>query len=152
MVPPLASAGDVSALWAHLDVVDCIATDHAPHTRAEKEGPSPPPGVPGLETMLPLLLDAVAQGRLSLERLVALTHEAPRRIWRLPRQEETWVEIDPDAGQILGDAPLHTRCGWTPFQGVRVRGQVRRVVLRGRPAFEDGRVLAPPGSGRVVET
>src|SRR5690606_38963867 len=53
MKPPLATEADRAALWANLDVVDCIATDHAPHTRAEKEGDSPPPGVPGLETMLP---------------------------------------------------------------------------------------------------
>ncbi|MEJ2522851.1 MAG: hypothetical protein P8080_08235, partial [Gammaproteobacteria bacterium] len=150
MKPPLASSRDVAALWANLEVVDCIATDHAPHTRAEKDGPAPPPGVPGLETLLPLLLDAVAEGRLSLERLVALTHEAPRRIRGLPRQDETWVEVDPDAEQALGQAPLYTRCGWTPFEGRRVRGRVRRVILRGRPAFQDGQVLAPPGSGRVV--
>ncbi|MFN2227330.1 MAG: amidohydrolase family protein [Anaerolineae bacterium] len=150
MKPPLAGSRDVAALWANLEVVDCIATDHAPHTRAEKEGQAPPPGVPGLETMLPLLLDAVARGRLSLERLVELAHEAPRRIWGLPLQEETWIEIDPDARQTLGQAPLHTRCGWTPFQGMAVRGQVRRVVLRGRTVFQDGRVLAEPGYGRVI--
>ena len=97
MKPPLASEADRAALWANLDVVDCIATDHAPHTRAEKEGDAPPPGVPGLETMLPLLLTAVAEGRLSLERLVELTHDAPRRIFGLPAQPDTWVEVDPEA-------------------------------------------------------
>lgn len=152
MKPPLASAADVAALWANLEVVDCIATDHAPHTRAEKEGQAPPPGVPGLETLLPLLLEAVARGRLSLERLVELTHNAPRRIWGLPRQDETWAEVEPDARHTLGQSPLYTRCGWTPFQGMSVRGQVRRVVLRGRTVFEDGHVLAEPGDGRIIES
>ncbi len=151
MKPPLASGGDVAALWANLHAVDCLATDHAPHTPAEKEGPAPPPGVPGLETMLPLLLTAVSAGRLSLDRLVELVHEAPRRIFRLPAQTGTWVEVDLEAKHTLGEEALHTRCGWTPFAGMPVRGRVRRVMLRGQPAFEDGRVLAPPGGGRVVE-
>ncbi len=151
MKPALASAADVAALWANLEVVDCIATDHAPHTQAEKEGATPPPGVPGLETMLPLLLTAVAEGRLSLERLVDMTHEAPRRIWGLPRQAETWVEVDADARHILGEASLQTRCGWTPFAGMAVRGRVRRVVLRGETAYQDGTVLAKPGYGQMVE-
>jgi dihydroorotase len=150
MKPALASAADVAALWDNLDVVDCIATDHAPHTRAEKEGASPPPGVPGLETTLPLLLTAVAEGRLSQERLVELVHDAPRRIFRLPVQPETWIDIDPDARYTLASGDLHTRCGWTPFEGMSVRGRLRRVMLRGQPAFEDGRIAVQPGFGRTI--
>lgn len=151
MRPALATEADRQALWDNLDVVDCIATDHAPHTRAEKEGPDPPPGVPGLETMLPLLLTAVAEGRLNLEQLVELTHNGPRRVFLLPTQHETWVEIDPDARYILSDSVLRTRCGWTPFEGMPVQGQVQRVVLRGRTALEDGRIRVQPGFGRIVE-
>jgi dihydroorotase (multifunctional complex type) len=148
--PELASEADRAALWANLDMVDCIATDHAPHTREEKESDAPPPGVPGLETSLPLLLTAVAQGRLSLDRLVELTHTGPARIFGLPAQPDTWVEVDPDTRHTLHSARLHTRCGWTPFDGLEVRGQVRRVVLRGRVAFEDGEVRASPGTGRPL--
>jgi dihydroorotase len=151
MKPPLARAADVAALWTNLEVVDQIATDHAPHTRAEKEREAPPPGVPGLETMLPLLLTAVAEGRLSLERMVELVHGAPQRIWGLPQQAGTWVEVDPDALHFLGQAPLQTRCGWTPFEGMAVRGQVRRTVLRGQAAYVSGEVVAEPGTGHVVE-
>jgi dihydroorotase len=151
MKPPLAAEADVAALWANLDVVDCIATDHAPHTRAEKETESPPPGVPGLETMLPLLLTAVAEGRLTLERLLELTHEAPKRIFRLPDQPDTWVEVDPDARYTLRDEDQHTRCGWTPFAGLAVRGRVCRVVLRGQIAYEDDLIRVEPGFGRVIE-
>jgi len=151
MKPPLAAEADVSALWKNLEVVDCIATDHAPHTRAEKEGQSPPPGVPGLETMLPLLLTAIAQGRLSRERLVQLCFEAPKRIFGLPAQPETWVEVDSDARYILSDEALFTKCGWTPFAGMAVQGQVRRVVLRGQTVFEDGKIQVDPGFGRVIE-
>jgi carbamoyl-phosphate synthase/aspartate carbamoyltransferase/dihydroorotase len=151
MKPPLATEADVAAIWANLDVVDCIATDHAPHTRAEKEGESPPPGVPGLETMLPLLLTAVAEGRLTMERLVELTYKTPKRIFRLSRQPETWVEVSTDARYVLGSNRLHTKCGWTPFEGMAVRGQVRRVILRGQLVFEDGVVRAQPGLGEVIK-
>ncbi len=151
MKPPLASADDASALWANLDVVDCIATDHAPHTRAEKEAESPPPGAPGLETMLPLLLTTVAEGRLTLERLVQLVHEAPRRIFALPVQPDTHVEVDLDARYSLSNENLHTKCGWTPFEGMSVQGRIRRVVLRGQTAFEEGEIRVVPGFGRAIK-
>lgn len=150
MKPPLATQADREALWAHLDVVDCIATDHAPHTRAEKEGADPPPGVPGLETMLPLLLTAVAEGRLSMERLVELTYHGPRRVYGLPAQPETWVEVDTDDRYTVTPDLLHTQCGWNPFEGMTVQGRVRQVVLRGQTVFQDGQIVATPGYGRVV--
>jgi len=149
MKPSLAAEADRAALWANLDAVDCIATDHAPHTPAEKEGDAPPPGVPGLETMLPLLLTAVAEGRLTLDRMVELTHDAPLRIFGLPEPADCWVEVDPKARHTLGSDGLLTRCGWTPFDGMPVVGRVRQVILRGQAAFE-GRVLVRPGFGRVV--
>jgi dihydroorotase len=150
MKPPLGTEADVAALWANLDIIDCIATDHAPHSRAEKEAPNPPPGVPGLETMLPLLLTAVAEDRLTTERLVELTHGAPRRIFGLPSQPDTWIEIDPDARHTINRESLCTKCGWSPFEGMGVQGQVRRVIIRRQTAFEDGRIKVRPGFGRVV--
>lgn len=150
MKPPLATEADVAALWNNLDVVDCIATDHAPHTRAEKEGESPPPGVPGLETMLPLLLTAVAEGRLTLERLVQLTHNAPRQIFGLPVQPDTYVEVAPDYRFTLSHEHLHTKCGWTPFDGMAVQGRVRRVVLRGQVVYEKGEIQVEAGFGQTV--
>ena len=150
MRPPLASRADVDALWANLDVVDCIATDHAPHTRAEKKGESAPPGVPGLETMLPLMLTAVSEGRLSLERLVELTHHAPRRIFGLPAQPDTHVKVEPDARFVLSNENLHTKCAWTPFDGMSGRGKVRGVILRGQTAYKDGAIPVKPGSGKFI--
>lgn len=151
MRPVLGSPDDVAALWEHLgETVDCIATDHAPHTLAEKDGAEPPPGFPGLETALGLLLGAVADGRLSLEALVERLHTRPRAIYGLPEQPETRVEVDSDAIWEVRAAEQHTRCGWTPFEGRRLRGRVRRVTLRGRLAYQDGKVLAPPGSGRLL--
>jgi carbamoyl-phosphate synthase/aspartate carbamoyltransferase/dihydroorotase len=150
MRPRLASPDDRAALWEHLDAIDLFATDHAPHTLAEKAGANPPPGVPGVQTMLPLLLTAVHEGRLTLEDVVSRCVANPRRIYGLPPQPETWVEVDAEARYPLCDADMLTRVGWTPFAGLEVFGRVERVVLRGRVVFEGGRVLTGPGSGRVL--
>jgi carbamoyl-phosphate synthase / aspartate carbamoyltransferase / dihydroorotase len=146
--PRLAEATDRDALWENLEVIDCFATDHAPHTLAEKDGENPPPGFPGLETALPLFLTAVNEGRLSLEDLVARLWTNPRRIFNLPAQEHTYLEIDPQARWEIRAADTYTRCGWTPFEGWKVRGRLRKVVLRDQIVFQDGQVLAPPGFGR----
>ncbi|MDQ7030383.1 MAG: amidohydrolase family protein [Ardenticatenia bacterium] len=152
MRPPLATPADRDALWANLDVIDCVATDHAPHTREEKAGPAPPPGVPGLETMLPLLLTAVHEGRLTMERLVALTHTCPMAIFNLPPQPDTWVDVDLGAEWVVPEQGWHTRVDWSPFAGLHLRGRVVRTQLRGDVVYESGRVIASPGSGRDVRT
>ncbi len=145
--PRLAMLEDVHALWDNLDVIDCFATDHAPHTLQEKDGPAPPPGFPGLETALGLLWTAVHEGRLTLDDLLLRMHTNPRRIYGLRDQPETFVELDGDAEWEVHGAELHSRCGWSPYEGRRLRGRVHRVVLRGRDAYRDGHALAEPGSG-----
>ena len=148
MRPRLATQADVDALWAHLNsTIDLIASDHAPHTLAEKTRPGPkgtPPGVPGLESTLPLLLTAMSEGRLSRERLVALLYTNPRKIFHLPEQKDTWVEVDEQARYTFPDHPLYTKCGWSPFSGRPMRGAIRRVVLRGLEVFSEGQVHAHP--------
>ncbi|MGC9395772.1 MAG: amidohydrolase family protein [Anaerolineae bacterium] len=149
MRPRLAPQADVDALWTHINTtIDCIATDHAPHTRAEKLKPKlgsdAPPGVPGLETALPLMLTAVHEGRLTLERVVELMAHNPRRIFGLPEQPETWIEIDFDAAYTLSNEGLHTKCGWSPFSGMAVRGKVERVKIHGALIFEDGAFFRSP--------
>ncbi|MBN2148298.1 MAG: amidohydrolase family protein [Anaerolineales bacterium] len=148
--PRLAMAADRQALWDNLQVIDCFATDHAPHTLEEKDSTNPPPGFPGLETALPLLLTAVHEGRLTLDDLTARMVTNPRRIFQVPEQPDTWIEVDPEAVWEIRADQTHTRCGWTPFEGWKVRGRMTRVVLRGAAAFSDGQVLAAPGSGRNI--
>lgn len=149
--PRLATQADVDALWAHLPDIDCFATDHAPHTRAEKESGNPPPGYPGLETALALWLTAAHQGKLQLEDIVARLSTNPRRIFKLPEQTETWIEVDTDFEWNPGDRPRHTRAAWTPFAAWTLRGKVTGVTLRGQPAYAGERVLAQPGTGRDVK-
>ncbi|KAG0725352.1 CAD protein [Chionoecetes opilio] len=148
--PRLASPADQQALWDNLDIIDCFATDHAPHTLEEKSGLQPPPGFPGLETMLPLLLTAVTQGKLSMEDLVNKLHHNPRRIFHLPRQPRTYIEVDLDAQWTIPESPPFSKARWTPFAGRKVTGRVQRVVLRGEMAYVDGQVLVPPGFGEDV--
>jgi carbamoyl-phosphate synthase / aspartate carbamoyltransferase / dihydroorotase len=146
----LGNPADRQALWDNLDVIDCFGSDHAPRIPPEKNGGEALPGFPGLETSLGLLLTAAAEGRLTLDDIVLRACTNPRRIYHLPKQAVTWIEIDPEARWEIHAAQLRSRSGWTPFEGMPVRGQVHRVVLRGREVFKDGQVLALPGYGRDV--
>ncbi len=150
--PFLKSASDNEALWAGIrdGTVDVVESDHAPHTRAEKLSATPPYGLPGLETTLPLLVLAVHEGRLGEERLVDLVSGAPQRLWGLPAPADTETLIDTDASWVVEDAALLTSPGWSPFAGMRVRGRVREVRIRGAMAFDGEQVRSAPGSGRLL--
>jgi carbamoyl-phosphate synthase/aspartate carbamoyltransferase/dihydroorotase len=150
--PPLRSTADVEALWAGVadGTVDVIESDHAPHTRAEKLSPTPPYGLPGLETTLPLMVLALHEGRISDERLIELLATNAQRIFGLQRPSETWTLVDIDASWVVSDAALRTSPGWSPFSGMRVRGRVREVRIRGQLAFDGEEVAWAPGSGRDV--
>ncbi|HCE31318.1 hypothetical protein A2778_01545 [Candidatus Daviesbacteria bacterium RIFCSPHIGHO2_01_FULL_40_24] len=147
MKPPLESKEDQEVLWqAVIDgTIDIVASDHAPHTREEKMGEKPMFGVPGLETTLPLLLTAVNDGRLSLDRLIELTHTNPKRIFSLPEQENTFVEVDPAIRYTLNAERLFTKCGWTPFNGMEVTGRVKKVVLREQLVYDGQNIFGPYG-------
>jgi carbamoyl-phosphate synthase/aspartate carbamoyltransferase/dihydroorotase len=148
--PRLATKQDVDALWENMDAIDCFATDHAPHTIEEKDSDNPPPGFPGLETFLPLILNAVKDGRLTMDEVIAKMHTNPKAIFNLPAQPETWVEVDEDAQYEIKASEQFTRCNWTPFEGWKVKGKVRKVILRGKTAFEDGKIMVEAGYGKNI--
>uniref|UniRef100_A0A665WHW1 Multifunctional protein CAD n=1 Tax=Echeneis naucrates TaxID=173247 RepID=A0A665WHW1_ECHNA len=150
--PMLGTHEDMEALWENMDIIDCFATDHAPHSVEEKMSDFPPPGYPGLETMLPLLLTAVSDGRLTLDDIIRRLYDNPRKIFNLPIQENTYVEVDLEQEWVIPQAMQFTKSKWTPFQGLKVKGKVRRVVLRGEVAYIDGQLLVPPGYGEDVKT
>ncbi|CAG7719819.1 unnamed protein product [Allacma fusca] len=145
--PMLATEDDQNALWENLQVIDCFASDHAPHTKEEKRSDKPPPGFPGLETMLPLFLTAVNDGRLTLDDVVNRLYYNPKKIFNLPDQPNTYVEIDMETEWKVVEDNLFTKCKWSPFGGRTMKGSVCRVVLRGEVAYVDGQVLVPPGFG-----
>ena len=150
MKPFLKTQTDVDFLWEHLDQIDIIESDHAPHTKEEKNSDNPPFGVPGLETTLPLLLTAVSEGKLSIEDVKRLCHTNPAKIFNIPTDPETFVEIDEDERYTINDKRLFTKCKWSPFDGWRVQGKIKAVFIRGTKVFEDGKVLAKKGSGKII--
>lgn len=131
MNPPLRSAEDVAALWEALrdGTVDCIGTDHAPHTVAEKQAPfaQAPAGVPGVEFVLPLMLNAVNEGKLTLERVVELMSDGPARVFSWPVRG--WVLVDLNLEKTIRHEDIKSKCGWSPYEGRTLKGWPVRVVV-----------------------
>ncbi|ODR83103.1 dihydroorotase [Haladaptatus sp. W1] len=148
MNPPLRSEERREEVFARVadGTVDMIATDHAPHTREEKDAGiwDAPSGVPGVETILPLLLEEARKDNLSYERVADLTARTPSKVFGLPRKgriEEgrmaDLVLVDPDATRKIRAEDLHTKCDWTPFEGwTGVFPEM--TMVRGNVVFEDG--------------
>jgi dihydroorotase len=149
-------------LWAALrdGTIDLVSTDHAPHTREEKEpgwtdGWKAHTGTPSTQFYVPLLLDAAAAGRLSLERVVEVVATAPARAFGLGHKGRLEVGCDADVAIVDLDAELEitddivlSKIGWTPYAGRHVRGVIERTLVRGRVVYEDGAVVGQPGWGR----
>ena len=132
MNPPLRTQEDCEALWQGIKdgVVDTIGTDHAPHTLEEKNKPygEAPSGIPGIETYLPLLLNAYNENKISLEKIVGLTSTNPQKLFGL-EQNSDWVIVDLDLEREVKDEDLKTKCGWSPFTGMKLKGWPVVTVL-----------------------
>lgn len=153
MKPPLRTKEDQEALWRAIDegTVDVIASDHAPHTKEEKLGEKPPFGVPGLETTLSLLLTVVAEGRLTMEKLIELTSSNPAKIFGLTQARDTsYLMVDLEEKWEIPQEGFQTKCNWSPFSGFQVQGKVREVWMRGRKVWDGEKVLVQPGFGKEV--
>jgi len=150
MKPFLKKQEDLDFLCHYLDKIDLIESDHAPHTKEEKELDNPPFGVPGLETTLPLLLTAAAEGKLTIEDITRLCHTNPAQIFNIPTDENTKVEVDENEEYEIKQEDLKTKCGWSPFAGRKVKGKVKTVFIRGEKVFEDEKILAEKGSGKII--
>ena len=149
-------------LWAALrdGTIDLVSTDHAPHLREEKEpgwedGWKAHTGTPSVQFALSLMLDASRQGRISLERLVAVTSTAPAEAFGLDQKGR--LEVGADADAVIVDLDAHfeitddqvlSKCGWTPYAGRLVSGQVITTISRGDVVYEHGQVVGQPGRGR----
>jgi len=160
--PPLRTKRNVDALWKGLEQgsVDLIATDHAPHTLEEKEVESiwqAKPGIPGLETMLPLLLTQVNRGRLTISNLVQATSEKPAEIFGLPnrgRIERGYYAdltvVDLDQQYEIDASNFYSKAKYSPFDGWTVTGRPVKTFVSGRLVMEDGEIVAEPGAGHVI--
>ncbi len=135
MNPPLRTADDQKALWEGIydETVDMIGSDHAPHTLEEKSLPygQAPSGVPGIETMLPLLLTAYHEKKITLERIVALTHRNIINIFELKPFQDV-VLVDMEKTQTVVNSRLKTKCGWSPYEGRELKGWPIYTIIKGR--------------------
>lgn len=160
MNPPIRDARHQAALWEAVrdGTVDVLGSDHAPHTRAEKDAgyPLSPSGMPGVQTLLPLMLDHVHAGRLTLLRLVDLLCAGPARLFGIAGKGRIAAGGDADLSIVdlarrhtITDAEQASRCGWTPFAGMTVTGWPVATVIRGRTVMRDGQLLGAP-AGRPL--
>jgi len=127
MKPPLPTERDSVYFWEQIHQIDVVESDHAPHTISEKQSDNPPFGVPGLETTLPLLLDAMNKKKIKLEDIIRLCYDNPRKILHLQESRER-VVVDMDEEYIIKGSDLKTKCRWTPFEGVKVKGKILKVI------------------------
>lgn len=160
MNPPVRDQRHCSAIWRALErgVVDVLGSDHAPHTLEEKASvyPQSPSGMPGVQTLVPIMLDHVNAGRLSLERFVDLTAHGPQRLFGISKKGRIAVGYDGDFTvvdmgrvQTIENDWIASRCGWTPYDGMRVKGWPVGTFVRGRRVMWDGVVMGA-ASGEPV--
>ncbi len=165
MNPPIRDESHRQALWQAVreGVIDVIGSDHAPHTREEKDKtyPDTPSGMPGVQTLVTLLLDHVNKGNMSLERFVDLTAHGPQRIFGLAGKgriargwDADFTIVDMNHTRIIENSWIASRCGWTPFDGMKTKGWAVATILRGQFVMRDF-ALAAASRGqplRFVET
>jgi dihydroorotase len=160
MNPPVRDASHRAALWRGLDqgIVDVLGSDHAPHTRAEKAKPYPesPSGMTGVQTLVPLMLDHINAGKLTLQRFVDLTSAGPNRLFGIAGKGRIAVGYDADLTIVdlkrratITDAGVGSRAGWTPYDGVTVTGWPVGTVVRGQRVMWEGEVVTP-GRGEAM--
>lgn len=165
MNPPIREERHRAALWDAVreGVIDVIGSDHAPHTREEKdrEYPDTPSGMPGVQTLVTLLLDHVNNGRMTLERFVDLTAHGPNRIFGIAGKgrivcgyDADFTIVDMGLTRTIENNWIASRCGWTPFDGMKTKGWAVAAILRGAFVMRD---FVPVGQAggvpvRFVET
>lgn len=161
MNPPIRSQEHVDALWLwgmQQGVADVLGSDHAPHTVEEKSRPYPasPSGMPGVQTLVPIMLTHVANGRLSLERFIDLTSSGAQRVFGTANKGRMAVSYDADltlvdlkAKRTITHDQQASRCGWTPFDGFEATGWPMATIVRGRVVMQDGELIGQ-AHGRPV--
>jgi len=162
MNPPLRAKEDADALWKALKqgFIDALASDHAPHTREEKEYGSVwdiKPGIPGLETTLPLLLTQVNSGRLTISDLVRATSEMPAKIFHLKDRGSVsegycadLVVVDMRREYKIDSSRFYSKAKFSPFDGWKVKGKPIKTFVNGQLVMDEGEIVAKPGTGQII--
>jgi dihydroorotase len=152
MNPPIRDARHQRALWRGIEMglADVLGSDHAPHTREEKARayPASPSGMPGVQTLVPVMLTHVAEGRLTLERFVDLTSHGPHRVFGLADKGRLAEGYDADltivdlkARRTITHAAMATRSGWTPFDGFEAKGWPIATLIRGHIVMREDEII-----------
>ncbi len=160
MNPPIRNNYHIAGLWRGIEqgVADVLGSDHAPHTLEEKARPYPasPSGMPGVQTLVPVMLTHVANGRLSLDRFIDLTSHGANRVFGIAgkgRMAEGYdadlTIVDLKAKHVLKHEDMATRSGWTPFDGMACTGKAVATIVRGRVVMKDGELIGS-AHGRPV--
>lgn len=160
MNPPIRNNYHIAGLWRGIEqgVADVLGSDHAPHTLEEKARPYPasPSGMPGVQTLVPVMLTHVANGRLSLDRFIDLTSHGANRVFGIAgkgRMAEGYdadlTIVDLKAKHVLKHEDMATRSGWTPFDGMECTGKAMATLVRGRVVMRDGELIGS-AHGRPV--
>jgi len=161
MNPPVRSADHRDGIWHGLSqgVADILGSDHAPHLLEEKAKPYPdsPSGMTGVQTLVPIMLDHVAAGRLSLARFVDLTSAGPKRLFGIARKGRLAVGYDADVTVVdlkrretIRNDWIASKCGWTPYDGVTVTGWPVGTLVRGHSVMWEGALTAPSRGEAVL--
>ena len=149
--PPIREKRHQDALWAAVadGTIDIVASDHAPHTLDEKSGtyPNTPSGTPGVQTLIPIMLNHVHEGRLSYERLVELMAYGPYRIHKIKNKclirkgfNADFTVVDPKAEHIISNAEQASKSGWTPYDGKKVVGFPTMTIIGGKSIMRNGEI------------
>lgn len=160
MNPPLRDARHRETLWWGVanGIADALGSDHAPHTREEKAKPYPasPSGMPGVQTLVPVMLDHVNAGRLSLERFIDLSSTAPARLFNIAGKgkivegnDADFTIVDLKRQETIRNSWIGSRCGWTPFDGMKVTGWPVGTIIRGKRVMWENEIVTPSGGEAV---
>ena len=161
MNPPIRDKSHQDKLWHALNqgVFDIMGSDHAPHLRDEKAQPYPrsPSGMPGVQTLVPVMLTHINQGKLSLERFVDLTSAGPQRIFNIQNKgrivagyDADFTIIDMNKKHTIANADMVSKTGWTPFDGFKAHGYPMATIVRGNMVMREGSLLCDKG-GKAIE-
>jgi dihydroorotase len=161
MNPPVRDKRHRDGIWRGISqgIVDVLGSDHAPHTLEEKAKPYPasPSGMTGVQTLVPIMLDHVNAGRLTLERFVDLSSHGPNRIFGIARKgriaagyDADFTIVDMKRSETITNAQAGSKAGWTPYDGKRVTGWPVGTIVRGNRVMWEGEIVLK-GQGRPVE-
>lgn len=152
MNPPIRSKEHQDALWKAVNsgIVDALGSDHAPHTLEEKQKtyPKSPAGMPGVQTLVPVMLNHVNNGKLTLERFVDLVSSGPARLFNISRKgriavgyDADFTLVDMDKEVTIDNSMIASKCGWTPYHGKKVKGWPTHTIIRGNIVMENDEVI-----------